>query len=59
MKVNIKLDWLVQIVFITLKLCKVITWSWWLVMLPTLIPLGFALVVFGIIGTVALFRKFK
>lgn len=25
---------LLQIVFITLKLCKVINWSWWLVLLP-------------------------
>lgn len=23
-----------QIVFIVLKLCKVITWSWWLVLIP-------------------------
>ena len=32
---------LLQIVFITLKLLKVIAWSWWLVMLPTLIPIAF------------------
>jgi hypothetical protein len=29
-----------QILFIALKLTGQITWSWWLVMLPTLIPLG-------------------
>lgn len=23
-----------QLILITLKLCKVITWSWWLVLLP-------------------------
>ena len=28
---------LLQIAFIVLKLCKVINWSWWLVMLPALI----------------------
>lgn len=32
---------LLQIVFITLKLLKVIAWSWWVVMLPTLIPMVF------------------
>jgi len=37
---------LLQIVFITLKLCNVIHWSWWYVMLPTLIPLGIV-IVFG------------
>lgn len=24
-----------QIVFIVLKLCKVINWSWWVVLIPT------------------------
>lgn len=32
---------LLQIVLITLRLLDVIGWSWWLVMLPTLIPLAF------------------
>lgn len=30
---------MLQIVFIVLKLCNVITWSWWLVLLPTIISL--------------------
>lgn len=30
----------VQVVFIVLKLCKLINWSWWLVFLPTFISLG-------------------
>lgn len=38
---------LLQIVFIVLKLCNVITWSWWLVFLPTLISLG--LIVIGLL----------
>lgn len=29
------------LVFITLKLCKVITWSWWWVLAPTWIPIVF------------------
>jgi hypothetical protein len=27
-----------QLIFITLKLTKVINWSWWLVLLPTISP---------------------
>lgn len=27
----------IQIVFIVLKLCAVIDWSWWLVMLPLMV----------------------
>lgn len=28
---------LLTIVFITLKLCNIIDWSWWLVMLPSIV----------------------
>ena len=31
---------LLQIVFIVLKLCKVIDWSWWWVLAPTWISFG-------------------
>lgn len=34
---------LLTIAFIVLKLCAVIDWSWWWVLSPILIPLGFAL----------------
>jgi hypothetical protein len=37
---------LLTIVFVILKLTGVIDWSWWLVLLPTLIPLGFGLITF-------------
>ena len=33
------------IVFIILKLCNVIDWSWWLVLLPILIPIGIWLLI--------------
>ena len=36
---------LLQLVFIVLKLCKVITWSWWAVLLPTIISTGLVVVV--------------
>ena len=29
-----------QLAFIILKLTKFINWSWWLVLLPTIIPVG-------------------
>lgn len=31
---------LLAIVFIVLKLCKVIAWSWWLVLSPILLPVA-------------------
>ena len=36
---------LLQIVFITLKLCHVINWSWWWVLSPVWIPIGISIVV--------------
>lgn len=41
----------VQIVFLILKLCKVIDWSWWWVMLPVLIEIGWFIIVM-IIGVI-------
>jgi Flp pilus assembly protein TadB len=35
---------LLQIAFIVLKLCNVITWSWWWVLAPTWILVGFVLI---------------
>jgi hypothetical protein len=35
---------LLTIVFITLKLTKVIAWSWWWVLSPILIPIGLYLI---------------
>jgi len=39
---------LLTIAFIVLKLCKVINWSWWWIIAPIWIPLGLAIVGFGI-----------
>jgi hypothetical protein len=36
------------IVFITLKLLGVISWSWWLVLMPTLAPLALAAVAYAV-----------
>ena len=43
-----------QIVFIVLKLCKVITWSWWVVLIPLWIEL---VVVVGILLFIAWLKK--
>lgn len=32
-------------IFLTLKLCKVITWSWWWVLAPVWIPFIFGLII--------------
>lgn len=37
---NIKLSTLLTIIFIVLKLCNLITWSWWWVISPILIKIG-------------------
>ena len=34
------------LIFIVLKLCEVINWSWWLVVLPEIIAIGFYVIVF-------------
>lgn len=46
---------LLTIVFIILKLCKVITWSWVWVLAPLWIPLGLAVILFGIAALIAFF----
>ena len=45
---------LLTIVFITLKLCNVIAWSWWWVLSPIWISLGLVLGIIAIVGIIAL-----
>jgi hypothetical protein len=40
---------LLQLALIVLKLCKIITWSWWWVLAPTWIPILILIVVVGIV----------
>ena len=40
-KYHVTLNDVVQVVFIILKLCKLIDWSWWFVLIPTWVSLGF------------------
>ena len=46
-----------QIVFIVLKLCNVINWSWWWVLSPSLIPLGIVIILYLIKAFVLLMEK--
>jgi len=49
---------LLQVVFIALKVAKVINWSWWLVFLPTWIDLGICLIVIIVVIVMAtIFNK--
>lgn len=41
---NITIASLLQIVFIVLKLCKVITWNWVFVLMPLIVVGGIALI---------------
>ena len=47
------------LVFIVLKLCKVINWSWWWVLSPIWIPLGLAIILLLISGFIKLIYKSK
>jgi hypothetical protein len=41
---------LLQIAFIVLKLCHVISWSWWIVLLPAEIGVSVTLLILGSIA---------
>lgn len=62
---EISLEWkdffiIAQIVLLTLKLCGVIQWSWWLVLTPTLIPIVGVSLAFIVLLACALFSpKFR
>ena len=47
------------LVFIVLKLCKVITWSWWLVLAPTWIPFAALGIILFIVFVASLFLSDK
>lgn len=48
---------LLTVVFITLKLCKVIDWSWWWVLSPVWGCFCFALLVFLVIAIVVIIKN--
>ena len=54
---GVGIGFILFIVFLVLKLTKVVTWSWWLVTAPLWIPFGIALVIMVIATVVALIRE--
>lgn len=48
-----------QIIFIVLKLLKVITWSWWKVFIPTWIALGLYGIIFIVLFVIKVYYKLK
>ena len=56
---GIRFTSLLTVVFITLKLTKVIDWSWWWVMSPLLIPPAIVLVLLLVIGVIAFMKNSK
>ena len=53
---GIEFGGLLALLFIALKLCGVITWSWWWVLSPLWISVAFILVVF-VIALIAVIAK--
>ncbi len=47
---RISFSFLLGLAFIVLKLCKVITWSWWWVTAPFWIPASLAILALLIVG---------
>ncbi|MCP1226287.1 hypothetical protein [Sebaldella sp. S0638] len=45
------------LIFITLKLCKIIDWSWLWVLAPTLIPLVMFLLSAIVVGVITILKK--
>ena len=48
-----------QVIFIVLKLCGLIDWSWWWVWSPTLISLGIYLIIVLIFVVYRLFERLR
>lgn len=55
MKITINLTALLTVIFIILKLCKVITWSWWWVLSPLWIPPAITLTTLLIASVLSVF----
>lgn len=45
------------LIFMTLKLCGVIAWSWWWITAPIWAPILIVLTIFAVVGLVVLIKK--
>lgn len=50
---------LLALIFIVLKLCGVIYWSWWWVLAPLWIPVAIVVVIALVVGTVKVILEDK
>ena len=49
----------VWIVFIILRLCGIITWSWWWVMSPFIISIALTILLIGLVGVIVTMESSK
>ena len=56
---GVGLTTVIQTVFIILKLTNLISWPWQVVLLPTIIPTGIAVIALGTLGVAVVVRKNK
>ena len=46
-----------MLVFIVLKLCGVINWSWWIILIPLWVPIALIILVFALIIIIRYFKN--
>ena len=49
---------ILTIIFVIAKICGAITWSWWLVLLPTIINVGLTILIWLVIFVVVIIAAF-
>lgn len=49
---------ILTIIFVIAKICGAITWSWWLVLLPTIINVGLTILVWLVVLIVVVIAAF-
>jgi hypothetical protein len=49
---------ILTIIFVIAKICGAITWSWWLVLLPTIINVGLTIVIWLVILIILIIAAF-
>lgn len=49
---------ILTIIFVIAKICGAITWSWWLVLLPTIINVGLTVLVWLVIFVIVIIAAF-
>ena len=58
-KVSMGMTIAIQIILITIKLCGVVNWSWWIIFIPAELTIGLTLMVFIIIGIILLVEMIR